>query len=182
MNKVANDLKNFAPKAPAGMEERIQKAMAKKKSFWTFSWYTLNVYFVGLLGIGAIAWMLSMRTGKVDVAQVNAPQENTEVSMQPAPEVKNIQNNAPSNSKAPSAKPAVEKGLSTVQIIPADMDALHEYSEVPPQVSVDVAPVVEVAESIEIQKMPEEIQVPYPKKEVIKAKGRTLKLTRLTGK
>jgi hypothetical protein len=30
--------------------------------------------------------------------------------------------------------------------------------------------------------MPEEIQVPYPTKEVVKAKGRTLKLTRLTGK
>ncbi len=182
MNKVANDLKNFAPQAPAGMEERIQKAMAKKKSFWTFSWYTLNVYVVGFLGIGAIAWMLSMRTSKVDVAQVNAPQGNTEVSIQPAPEVKNVQNDAPSNSTTPSAKPALEKGLSTVQVIPADMEALHEYSEVPPQVTVDVPPVAEVAESTEIQKMPEEIQVPKPKSEVVKAKGRTLKLTRLTGK
>jgi hypothetical protein len=42
--------------------------------------------------------------------------------------------------------------------------------------------IVEVAETIEVQRMPEEIQVPYPKKEVVKAKGRTLKLTRLTGK
>jgi hypothetical protein len=42
--------------------------------------------------------------------------------------------------------------------------------------------IVEVAETIEVQRMPEEIQVPYPKKEVIKAKGRTLKLTRFTGK
>jgi hypothetical protein len=41
---------------------------------------------------------------------------------------------------------------------------------------------IEVAENVEVQRMPEEIQVPYPKKDVIKAKGRTLKLTRLTGK
>ena len=42
--------------------------------------------------------------------------------------------------------------------------------------------IVEVAESVEVQRVPEEIQVPYPKKEVVKAKGRSLKLTRLTGK
>jgi hypothetical protein len=40
----------------------------------------------------------------------------------------------------------------------------------------------EVAEAVEDQRMPEEIQVPYPKKELVKAKGRTLKLTRFTGK
>jgi hypothetical protein len=42
--------------------------------------------------------------------------------------------------------------------------------------------IIEVAETVEVQRMPEEIQVPYPKKEVTKAKGRSLKLTRFTGK
>jgi hypothetical protein len=41
---------------------------------------------------------------------------------------------------------------------------------------------IEIAETVEVQRMPEEIQVPYPKKEVVKAKGRSLKLTRFTGK
>ena len=55
MNRVANDLMNFAPPAPAGMEERIQKELNKKKSFWSFSWYTMNVYVVALVGAGVLA-------------------------------------------------------------------------------------------------------------------------------
>jgi hypothetical protein len=42
--------------------------------------------------------------------------------------------------------------------------------------------IVEVAETIEVQRMPEEIQVPKLSTEVVKPKGRSLKLTRLTGK
>jgi hypothetical protein len=43
--------------------------------------------------------------------------------------------------------------------------------------------VIEVAETVEVQRMPEEIQVPKPKSvnEVVKPKGRSLRLTRLTG-
>jgi len=183
MNKVANDLKNFAPEAPAGMEERIQKAMAKKKSFWTFSWYTMNVYVVGVLGIGALAILFANKVGKAEVAQVmSAPQVNTEVSIQPTPEVKNIQNEVSIGTSESSLKSASEKVHPTIQIIPTELEAIQEHSEEPPQTLVTVQPAAEVAENIEIQKMPEEIQVPKAKAEVVKAKGRTLKLTRLTGK
>jgi cytoskeletal protein RodZ len=183
MNKVANDLKNFAPQAPAGMEERIQKALIKKKSFWTFSWYTMNVYVVGLLGIGAIAWMLSNKATKVEVAQLNAPQVNNEVSIQPAPEVKNVQSNVPViNSSQKSVKSTSEEMHPITQITQAEPEPTQDYREVPAEPTVTVQPEVEVADKIEIQKMPEEIQVPKVKSEGIKPKGRTLKLTRLTGK
>ncbi len=73
MNKIAGDLKNFAPEAPIGMEERIQSALSKKKSFWAFSWYTLNVYVVALVGAGVLALVFSNRVESNVVAQSAAP-------------------------------------------------------------------------------------------------------------
>jgi hypothetical protein len=83
MNKVANDLMNFAPQAPAGMEERIQKELNKKKSFWSFSWYTLNVYVVALVGAGVFALVFSNRSESIVVSQNSAPAA-TEVKAIPA--------------------------------------------------------------------------------------------------
>ena len=73
MNKIAGDLKNFTPEAPVGMEERIQTALSKKKSFWAFSWYTMNVYAVALIGAGVLALVFSNRGESYVVAQSAAP-------------------------------------------------------------------------------------------------------------
>ena len=73
MNKVVSDLKDYAPQAPSGMEDRIQKALNKKKSFWAFSWYTMNVYAVALIGAGVLALVFSNRSEIVAFAQNSAP-------------------------------------------------------------------------------------------------------------
>ena len=186
MNKVANDLKNFAPQAPSGMEERIQTALSKKKSFWSFSWYTLNVYVVALVGAGVLALVFSNRGESNVVAQSAAPSA-AEVKAIPAAVADVNKNshvilNAEKESKSTRAKSIRrseivqgETSVSALVVENCQSTPIVEPAIVEPAV-------VEVAETIEVQRMPEEIQVPYPKKEVIKAKGRSLKLTRLTGK
>ena len=184
MNKVANDLQNYAPQAPSGMEDRIQKALSKKKSFWNFSWYTLNVYVVALIGAGVLALVFSNRSETIAVAQNSAPAA-TEVKAIPsvvADANSHVILNAEKESKSTPAKTIKrskfvqgEKSVSALVVENCQSTPIVEPAIVEPAV-------VEVAETIEVQRMPEEIQVPYPKKEVIKAKGRSLKLTRLTGK
>ena len=181
MNRVANDLMNFAPQAPAGMEERIQKELNKKKSFWSFSWYTMNVYIVALVGAGVLALVFSNRSETIAVAQNSAPVA-TEVKAIPASVVDLSANsneilNAEKESKSTPVKTTRERKI--VQEESSSSAMVVENC----QTAVIAEPAaVEVAETVEVQRMPEEIQVPYPKKEVIKAKGRTLKLTRFTGK
>ena len=181
MNKVASDLMNFAPQAPAGMEERIQKELNKKKSFWSFSWYTMNVYVVALVGAGVLALVFSNRNETIAVAQNSAPAA-TEVKAIPASVVdlsanSNVILNTDKESKSTPVKTTRERKI--VQEESSSSAMVVENC----QTAVIAEPAaIEVAETVEVQRMPEEIQVPYPKKEVIKAKGRTLKLTRFTGK
>jgi cytoskeletal protein RodZ len=181
MNKVANDLMNFAPQAPAGMEERIQKELNKKKSFWSFSWYTLNVYVVALVGAGVFALVFSNRSESIAVSQNSAP-EATEVKAIPASVVdlsakSNVILNKEKESKSTPVKTVRERKI--VQEESSSSAIVVENC----QTTVIAEPeAIEVAETVEVQRMPEEIQVPFPKKEVIKTKGRSLKLTRFTGK
>jgi cytoskeletal protein RodZ len=181
MNKVANDLKNYAPQAPAGMENRIQNALAKKKSFWAFSWYTMNVYVVALVVAGVLALVFSNPSETIAVAQNSAPAA-TEVKAIPASVVNLSTNNneilnAENESKSTPVKTTRERKI--VQEESSSSTMVVENC----QTAVITEPAaIEVAETVEVQRMPEEIQVPKPKTEVIKAKGRALKLTRFTGK
>ncbi len=181
MNKIAGDLKNFAPEAPTGMEERIQSALSKKKSFWAFSWYTMNVYLVALVGAGILALVISNRGENNVVAQSAAPAA-TEVKATPSV-VADVNANSPvilnaeKESKATPVKTTRER-----KIVQVETSASALVVENCQTTGIAEPAAIEVAETIEVQRMPEEIQVPYPKKEVTKAKGRTLKLTRFTGK
>lgn len=180
MNKVASDLRNFAPQAPAGMEERIQKKLNKKKSFWSFSWYTMNVYVVALMGAGVLALIFSNRGESNVVAQSTVPAA-TEVRVTPAIVADlnastNFTSHVEKESNATQVKTTRERKIAHVE---TNTSALLDENS---QTTVIVEPpVMEVAQTVEVQRMPEETQVPFPKKEVIKAKGRTLKLTRFTG-
>ena len=179
MNKVANDLQNYAPQAPSGMEDRIQKALSKKKSFWNFSWYTLNVYVVALIGAGVLALVFSNRGESNVVAQSAAPAA-TEVKAIPAA-VADVNSHVILNAEKES-KSTPAKTIRRSEIVQGETSVSALVVENCQSTPIVEPAIVEVAETIEVQRMPEEIQVPYPKKEVIKAKGRTLKLTRLTGK
>ena len=179
MNKVANDLQNYAPQAPSGMEDRIQKALSKKKSFWNFSWYTLNVYVVALIGAGVLALVFSNRGESNVVAQSAAPAA-TEVKAIPAA-VADVNSHVILNEEKES-KSTPAKTIRRSEIVQGETSVSALVVENCQSTPIVEPAIVEVAETVEVQRMPEEIQVPYPKKEVIKAKGRTLKLTRLTGK
>jgi len=181
MSKVVSDLQNYAPQAPAGMEDRIQKALNKKKSFWSFSWYTMNVYLVALVGAGVLALVFSNRSETIAVAQNSAPAA-TEVNAIPASVVdlntsSHVILNAEKESKATPAKT-----IRRSKIVQGETSVSALVVENCQSTPIVEPAIVEVAETVEVQRMPEEIQVPYPTKEVVKAKGRTLKLTRLTGK
>ena len=179
MNKVANDLQNYAPQAPSGMEDRIQKALNKKKSFWSFSWYTMNVYVVALIGAGVLALVFSKRSETIAVAQNSAPAA-TEVKAIP-PVVADANSHVILNAEKES-KSASAKTIRRSKIVQGETSVSALVVENCQSTPIVEPAIVEVAETVEVQRMPEEIQVPYPKKEVIKAKGRSLKLTRLTGK
>ena len=179
MNKVANDLQNYAPQAPSGMEDRIQKALNKKKSFWSFSWYTMNVYVVALIGAGVLALVFSNRSETLAVAQNSAPAA-TEVKAIP-PVVADANSHVILNAEKES-KSASAKTIRRSKIVQGETSVSALVVENCQSTPIAEPAIVEVAETVEVQKMPEEIQVPYPKKEVVKAKGRSLKLTRLTGK
>ncbi|MFA9220755.1 MAG: hypothetical protein ACEQSL_06170 [Sediminibacterium sp.] len=179
MNKVANDLQNYAPQAPSGMEDRIQKALSKKKSFWNFSWYTLNVYVVALIGAGVLALVFSNRGESNVVAQSAAPAA-TEVKAIPAA-VADVNSHVILNAEKES-KSTPAKTIRRSEIVQGETSVSALVVENCQSTPIVEPAIVEVAETVEVQRMPEEIQIPYPKKEVIKAKGRSLKLTRLTGK
>jgi hypothetical protein len=179
MNKVANDLQNYAPQAPSGMEDRIQKALNKKKSFWSFSWYTMNVYVVALIGAGVLALVFSNRIETIAVAQNSAPAA-TEVKAIP-PVVADANSHVIFNAEKESKSTPV-KTIRRSKIVQGETSVSALVVENCQSTPIVEPAIVEVAETVEVQRMPEEIQVPYPKKEVVKAKGRTLKLTRLTGK
>ena len=179
MNKVANDLQNYAPQAPSGMEDRIQKALNKKKSFWSFSWYTMNVYVVALIGAGVLALVFSNRSETLAVAQNSAPAA-TEVKAIP-PVVADANSHVILNAEKES-KSASAKTIRRSKIVQGETSVSALVVENCQSTPIVEPAIVEVAETVEVQRMPEEIQVPYPKKEVVKAKGRSLKLTRLTGK
>jgi|GEM_PF-2256933 len=181
MNKVAKDLQNYAPQAPAGMEDRIQKALNKKKSFWSFSWYTMNVYLVALVSAGVLALVFSNRSESIAVAQNSAPAA-TEVKAIPASVVdlntsSHVILNAEKESKSTPAKTIRRSKIVQGETSVSTM--VVENSQSTPIVE---PAIVEVAETIEVQRMPEEIQVPKLSTEVVKPKGKSLKLTRLTGK
>ena len=181
MNKVANDLQNFAPPAPSGMEDRIQKALNKKKSFWSFSWYTMNVYVVALIGAGVLALVFSNQGESNVVAQSAAP-ASTEVKAIP-PVVADVNANSQVILNAEKeSKSTLAKTTRPSKIIQGENSVSALVVENCQSTPIVEPAIVEVAETVEVQRMPEEIQVPYPTKEVVKAKGRTLKLTRLTGK
>ncbi|MFM2226742.1 MAG: hypothetical protein RL664_85 [Bacteroidota bacterium] len=186
MNKIAGDLKNFAPEAPVGMEERIQAALSKKKSFWAFSWYTMNVYVLALAGAGVLALVFLNRTENNLVAQVSTPLA-TEVKANPAAVVHADENsttiiNAVSETESQPIKTARRSKIVQDQTSVSSLLVENCRTTSIVETAILEPAVIEVAEKIEVQRMPEEIQVPYPKKEVVKAKGRSLKLTRLTGK
>lgn len=179
MNKVANDLQNYAPQAPSGMEDRIQKSLNKKKSFWSFSWYTMNVYVVALIGAGMLALVFSNRSETVAVAQNSAPVA-TEVKAIP-PVVADANSHVILNAEKES-KSASAKTIRRSKIVQGETSVSALVVENCQSTPIVEPAIVEVAETVEVQRVSEEIQVPYPKKEVVKAKGRSLKLTRLTGK
>ena len=179
MNKVAKDMQNYAPQAPAGMEDRIQKALNKKKSFWSFSWYTMNVYVVALIGAGVLALVFSNRSETIAVAQNSAPAATEVKAIPPVVADANSHEilNAEKESKSTPAK-AIRRS-KIVQVETSVSALVVENCQSTPIVE---PAIVEVAETVEVQKMPEEIQVPKLSTEVVKPKGRSLKLTRLTGK
>ena len=181
MNKVANDLQNYAPQAPSGMEDRIQKALNKKKSFWSFSWYTMNVYAVALIGAGVLALVFSNR-GESRVGAQSAAPSAAEVKAIPS-DVADVNANSHVILNAEKeSKSTRAKTIRRSEIVQGETSVSALVVENCQSTPIVEPAIVEVAETIEVQRMPEEIQVPYPKKEVIKAKGRTLKLTRFTGK
>lgn len=180
MNKVASDLRSFAPQAPAGMEERIQKKLNKKKWFWSFPWYTMNVYIVALMGAGVLALVFSNRGESNVVAQSTVPAA-TEVKGTPAVvadlnAITNLSSNAEKESKSTQVKTTRERKI--VQVETNTSASLDENSQT---TGIVAPPVMEVAQTVEVQRMPEEIQVPKTQSEIIKPKGRSLRLTRFTG-
>ena len=183
MNKIAGDLKNFAPEAPKGMEERIQTALSKKKSFWTFSWYTMNVYVLALVGAGVLALVFSNRGESNVVAQSAAPAATEIKAISSAIADVNANShvivNAEKESKSTPVKTTRERKI--VQVETSATDLVVENCQT---TAIAEPAAIEVAENVEVQRMSEEIQVPKPKSvnEVVKPKGRSLRLTRLTGK
>jgi cytoskeletal protein RodZ len=181
MNKVANDLMNFAPQAPAGMEERIQKELNKKKSFWSFSWYTMNVYVLVLVGAGVLALVFSNRGENNAIAQVATPLASEVKSTPAATVVLNANSHVILNAEKESKSTPI-KTTRRSKIVREETSVSALVVENCQTTSIVEPAAIEIAETVEVQRMPEEIQVPYPKKEVVKAKGRSLKLTRFTGK
>ena len=181
MNKVASDLMNFAPQAPAGMEERIQKELNKKKSFWNFSWYTMNVYVVALVGAGMLALVFSNRGESSVVAENSAP-ASAEVKAIPAAVADVNANNLVMLNVEKESKSTQVKTTRERKIVQKETSLSSLVVENCQTTTIAEPAAMEVAETVEVQRMPEEIQVPRPKTEDIKPKGRTLKLTRFTGK
>ena len=181
MNKVANDLKSFAPQAPTGMEDRIQNAMAKKKSFWAFSWYTMNVYAVALIGAGVLALVFWNRGDSNTLALSLAPAAK-EVKIIPVVAA-NVNSNSDATLNADAEmKSTAAPATTRKRTIQKETNTSVLVVENCQSISIVDPPIAEVTETVEVQRVPEEIQVPKVKQEVVKPKGRSLRLTRLTGK
>ena len=181
MNKIAVDLKNFSPEAPVGMEERIQTALSTKKSFWAFSWYTMNVYLVALIGAGVMALVFWNRGDNNTLAQNQAPVA-TELKVIPA-----VAANVSANSDATLNVEADVKTSAVVttrhrKTVQEETNTSVLVVENCQSVSISEPAIAVVAETVEVQKLPEEIEVPKKVNEVVRPKGRSLRLTRLTGK
>jgi cytoskeletal protein RodZ len=180
MNKIALDLKNFAPEAPVGMEERIQTALSKKKSFWAFSWYTMNVYLVALVGAGLLALVFANRDSNV-IAQVSTTVATEEKSTTPSVDNMNVNSNVVLNVEKENTTASVKTSRRSKVVQKESTTSVLVVENC--QSATAVEPVVtEVAENIEVQKLPEEVQATKTVNEVVKPKGRSLRLTRLTGK
>lgn len=180
MNKIAVDLKNFAPEAPAGMEERIQTALSKKKSFWAFSWYTMNVYLVALVGAGILALVFANRDSNV-IAQVSTTAATEEKSTTPALVNLNENSKVVLNVEKETSKAEVKTSRKSKVVQNESTSSVLIVENCKTLTAAEPA-VAEVSENIEVQKLPEEVQVPRKVNEVVKPKGRSLRLTRLTGK
>jgi cytoskeletal protein RodZ len=163
------------------MEERIQKELNKKKSFWSFSWYTMNVYVVALVGAGVLALVFSNRGENNVVAQVSTP-VTAEVKATPSAVVDLNKNDQVILNVENEKVSTPVKTTRQSRIVQEETSVSALVVENCQTASIVEPAIIEVAETVEVQRMPEEIQVPYPKKEVTKAKGRSLKLTRFTGK
>lgn len=189
IDKIAGDLKSFAPEAPAGMEERIQSALGKKKSFWTFSWYSMNVYVVGFLLVGGSAFVLSTQMKQTESVSSLAPTQISNESIRQEKQSEILLLNTSEDNHVTEVKSSLVSGKnkmsashSTERIKNSNED--HAMNAEAPAIE-DVKPKVETAETVEVQNVSQdkrEIQVPKPVNEVVKPKGRPLKLTRLTGK
>jgi hypothetical protein len=163
------------------MEDRIQMALNKKKSFWSFSWYSMNVYVVAVVGAGVLALVFSNRSETIAVAQNSAPAA-TEVNAIP-PVVADVNANSHvilNAEKESKATPA--KTIRRSKIVQGETSVSALVVENCQSTPIVEPAIVEIAETVEVQRMPEEIQVPKLSTEVVKPKGRSLKLTRLTGK
>jgi hypothetical protein len=130
---------------------------------------------------GLLALVFSNRSETIAVAQNSAPAA-TEVKAIPASVVdlntsSHVILNAEKESKSTPAKTIRRSKIVQGETSVSTM--VVENSQSTPIVE---PAIVEVAETIEVQRMPEEIQVPKLSTEVVKPKGRSLKLTRLTGK
>jgi hypothetical protein len=130
---------------------------------------------------GVLALVFSNRSETIAVAQNSAPAA-TEVKAIPASVVdlntsSHVILNAEKESKSTPAKTIRRSKIVQGETSVSTM--VVENSQSTPIVE---PAIVEVAETIEVQRMPEEIQVPKLSTEVVKPKGRSLKLTRLTGK
>ncbi len=185
MNKIASDLKNFAPEAPLGMEERIQSALSKKKSFWAFSWYTLNIYVVALVGAGILALVFSNRSEGNVIAQSAVPAA-MEVVVNPSA-FANMNSNSQEiliEEKVTKTTPSkTTRKRKIVQVVTSASDVVVENCQTTViEAAIANSTDAQVAESVEIQKKSEEIQVPKSLNGAVKPKGRPLRLTRLTGK
>jgi hypothetical protein len=128
-----------------------------------------------------LALVFSNRSETIAVAQNSAPAA-TEVKAIPASVVdlntsSHVILNAEKESKSTPAKTIRRSKIVQEETSVSTM--VVENSQSTPIVE---PAIVEVAETIEVQRMPEEIQVPKLSTEVVKPKGRSLKLTRLTGK
>jgi hypothetical protein len=141
----------------------------------------MNVYVVALVGAGVLALVFSNRSETIAVAQNSAPAA-TEVKEITASVVDLNANSNMNLSSEKEAKSASFKTSRRSKIVQEETSVSALVVENCQTTVIAETAAIEVAETIEVQRMPEEIQVPYPKKEVVKVKGRSLKLTRFTGK
>lgn len=52
---VKESLYDYAPEVPASVYEGVRSQLGNSRSFWKFSWHSMNVYFVGVASIALTA-------------------------------------------------------------------------------------------------------------------------------